>query len=271
LPPEPKRVVVLAEPETLFLPNFVARLAELHPLVAIVEVPGRPLRASLEKARAAFGPAGVAALGASEVAARVVDRVSPRRFYSLAKVARRLGIPHVRVPDLHGPECYEALERFRPDVVFAQVNKLVRPELLQRATFWNKHCSLLPRHAGVFPVFWALLEGDRELGVTVHVMNEEFDGGEILQQAAIPAAGQTFFGGYHALYDLAAPLLAAALRGEGEAPDRSGVEGSYVGFPTPQDRAAFRARGARLGRPFRLHAPVSLSEERYAAAPVASS
>jgi len=257
--PDRKRVVVLAEPEALFLPDCIARLAELYPIAAIVEVPGPPLKKSLERGRRTFGPAALAAIVASEALARIVDRVSKDRFYSLRKVANRLSIPYERVSGLHAQDCYDAIARHRPDVVLTQVSSLIRPELLQRSTFWNKHCALLPAYAGVFPVFWALLEGQEELGVTIHEMDEEFDRGPILGQAAIPARSHTFFSGYHELFDLVAPLVDAALRGQRQlVPDRTGIEPSYYSFPTPTDRAAFRSRGLRFGVPFRLHLPIRL-------------
>jgi methionyl-tRNA formyltransferase len=206
----------------------------------------------------------------AEAAARIVDRLSPDRFYSLAKVARRLGIPYEKVSGLHAPDCTEAIDRHRPDVVFAQVSRLIRPELLQRVTFWNKHCALLPSYGGVFPVFWALLKGEDELGVTIHQMDEEFDRGPILQQASMSAAGHTFFSAYHALHDEAAPLVDRALRGAvlppgGARPDRAR---SYFGFPEAADRKAFVSRGKRFGFPFRLHAPVKLQRQPPTAAGV---
>ena len=257
--PDPKRVIVLAEPEALFLPDCVARLAQLHPIAAIIEVPGPPLRRSLERGRRTFGLATLAAIVASEVLARVVDRVSRDRFYSLRKIADRLAIPYERVSGLHAQDCFDAIARHRPDVVVTQVSSLIRPELLQRGTFWNKHCALLPGYAGVFPVFWALLHRQEELGVTIHEMDEEFDRGPILAQAAIPARAHTFFSGYHELFDLVAPLVDAALRGQTQlVPVRTGIEPSYYSFPTPADRAAFRSRGLRFGVPFRLHPPIRL-------------
>jgi methionyl-tRNA formyltransferase len=255
-----KRVVVLAEPETLFLPNFLAQLAVRHPLTAIVEVPSPPLKRTLPNVHETFGTGGVCSLVVSEVVARVLDRVAPRRFYSLRKVARALDIPYEKVSGLHAPDCFAALERHRPDVVLTQVSRRVRPELLQRATFWNKHCSLLPAYAGVYPVFWALLQKESKLGVTVHEMDEEFDRGRVLQQTSITADGHSFFSAYHELFDLAAPLVDRALRGEILAADAS-TQGkrSYYGFPTRAERAAFRRAGRSIGLPFRLHPAVALN------------
>ncbi|MFB6441214.1 methionyl-tRNA formyltransferase [Streptomyces sp. NPDC056411] len=51
----------------------------------------------------------------------------------------------------------------------------------------NIHCSLLPRYRGPAPVLWAIRNGDPELGVTAHRMNEEFDAGPVLaQRAGVP-------------------------------------------------------------------------------------
>jgi hypothetical protein len=256
-----KRVVVLAEPESLFLPNSIAQLARLHPLTAIVEVPPPPLRVSVKRGWNAFGPVVMSLVVAAEAVARIVDRLSRNRYYSLRKVADRLGIPYERVSGLHAPDCVAAITRHRPDVVFAQVSRRVRPELLALAPFWNKHCSLLPGHAGVFPVFWTLLDEQAELGVTIHVMDEEFDRGPILQQARIPRDGQSFFGAYRALYDQVAPLLDRALRDDAQTTwePSPAIEPSYHSFPTPADRAEFRRKGRRFGFPFRLQPPVEIA------------
>jgi len=51
----------------------------------------------------------------------------------------------------------------------------------------NIHTSLLPRYRGPAPVLWAIRNGDPEIGVTIHRMDERFDTGPILvQRAGIP-------------------------------------------------------------------------------------
>ena len=46
----------------------------------------------------------------------------------------------------------------------------------------NLHYSLLPKHRGVYPVNWAIQEGDVETGVTFHLVNEKIDQGKIIGQ-----------------------------------------------------------------------------------------
>ena len=50
----------------------------------------------------------------------------------------------------------------------------------------NGHPSLLPRYRGPFPVAWAVRNGESEIGLTYHVMDAEFDTGNLLAQTTIP-------------------------------------------------------------------------------------
>jgi len=48
------------------------------------------------------------------------------------------------------------------------------------------HPSLLPRHRGPNPYFWAIDSGDAEAGVTLHTLAPEYDTGTVLLQRALP-------------------------------------------------------------------------------------
>ena len=50
----------------------------------------------------------------------------------------------------------------------------------------NGHPSLLPRYRGPFPVAWAVRNGEREIGLSYHVMDGQFDTGNLLAQKSIP-------------------------------------------------------------------------------------
>ena len=49
----------------------------------------------------------------------------------------------------------------------------------------NVHPSLLPKYKGLYAVEQALDSGDKETGCTVHYVNEELDGGEIIDQSKV--------------------------------------------------------------------------------------
>ena len=50
----------------------------------------------------------------------------------------------------------------------------------------NIHDSLLPAYAGFSPLIWALINGEKEVGVTAHMMDAELDAGDIVLQRAVP-------------------------------------------------------------------------------------
>jgi methionyl-tRNA formyltransferase len=57
----------------------------------------------------------------------------------------------------------------------------------------NGHPSVLPRHRGPYPFAWAVREGDTELGMTYHLMDEDFDTGPILAQGSRPMPDEVNF------------------------------------------------------------------------------
>jgi len=86
----------------------------------------------------------------------------------------------------------DALGGYRLDllVVYGFNWKLPRSVLrVPRAGVINVHSSLLPKYRGPAPVLWAIRNGDPEIGLTVHRMDEQFDTGPILAQpGGIPLA-----------------------------------------------------------------------------------
>ncbi|MFN4132114.1 MAG: methionyl-tRNA formyltransferase [Caldimicrobium sp.] len=81
------------------------------------------------------------------------------------------------------------LKEINPDliVVFAY-GKILPKEVLEipKEGCWNIHLSLLPKYRGASPVQWALLNGEKETGVTIMLMDEGMDTGPILLQKKLP-------------------------------------------------------------------------------------
>ena len=77
----------------------------------------------------------------------------------------------------------EELRALKPDViVVAAYGKLLPKALLEipKIAVINVHSSILPQYRGAAPINWAVLNGDRETGVTIQYMAEELDTGDIL-------------------------------------------------------------------------------------------
>lgn len=54
---------------------------------------------------------------------------------------------------------------------------IIKKEVLERNIIINIHYSLLPKYRGLHSTVWALLNNERYLGLTVHLMNESIDDG----------------------------------------------------------------------------------------------
>ena len=72
-------------------------------------------------------------------------------------------------------------------LVVAAYGQILRPDTLYAATkgAWNVHASLLPRYRGAAPVERAIMNGERETGVSIIHMDEGLDTGPIALQRAV--------------------------------------------------------------------------------------
>lgn len=62
---------------------------------------------------------------------------------------------------------------------------------------FNLHASLLPRYRGAAPINWAIINGERESGVTTFLLNEHIDEGAILLQESTPILPDDNAGSLH--------------------------------------------------------------------------
>ncbi|MFI6097660.1 methionyl-tRNA formyltransferase [Lentzea sp. NPDC051213] len=90
------------------------------------------------------------------------------------------------------PEDQELLDRLKaadPDVIVAcNWRTWIPPQVFalpKRGTL-NVHDSLLPKYAGFSPLIWALLNDEKEVGVTAHMMDDTLDAGDIVFQRSVP-------------------------------------------------------------------------------------
>jgi methionyl-tRNA formyltransferase len=101
------------------------------------------------------------------------------------KLAEKNGIPVFDPPSLKNAKISEEIAKLRPHlIVVAAYGKILPKEILEIPKYGpiNVHFSLLPKFRGASPVQQAILEGEKETGVTLMLMNEKLDAGEIIAQ-----------------------------------------------------------------------------------------
>ena len=101
--------------------------------------------------------------------------------------AAKYGIPHVRVPHKDEDKMIELFTVWRVDlIIVAGYMRVIKNPSKFPAPMINVHPSLLPKYKGLHAVEQAMEAGDEYTGCTVHYVNEELDGGEIIIQGQVP-------------------------------------------------------------------------------------
>lgn len=133
---------------------------------------------------------------------------------SVADLAEKHGIP-VIIRNRPDDELVDRLKEVAPDIIVANNWRTwMPPEIYNLPVHGtlNIHDSLLPAYAGFSPLIWALINGEPEVGVTAHLMDEELDAGDIVIQRSVAVGPtDTTTDLFHRTVDLIAPVTTEAL------------------------------------------------------------
>ncbi len=106
----------------------------------------------------------------------------------LVQACERAHVPLERCRDANAVAFASRLAQLAPDLVLVAGWPRVLGEALRRVArsgIVNFHPSLLPCYRGRHPLFWAILRGEPEVGITLHHVTAEVDAGPILLQRAV--------------------------------------------------------------------------------------
>lgn len=135
------------------------------------------------------------------------------------------------------------LMQFQPDTVLVKTFPWKIPaELLPipKWGFYNFHYAPLPAYKGANPLFWMIKNGDKEGGVTVHRMTENFDEGPIVLKSKFPLQNNTTFGmftaqlGYNGV-ELTGQLLMGLQNGSLIEEAQDTTQGNWYNRPEQKD------------------------------------
>ena len=94
---------------------------------------------------------------------------------------------------LKSPEFVDTLKSLAADLQIVVAFRML-PEVvwsMPRLGSVNLHGSLLPQYRGAAPINWAVINGEKETGVTTFLLQQEIDTGEILLQESFPIGKMT--------------------------------------------------------------------------------
>jgi len=253
------RTVAVTQSDPFFTGRFfatflpAARAAGVDVVEIVLLANFNESRVALARRLAGFyPPSDLARLAARYARALVDDRRGRAR--SVEAVAAAHGVPLRTLDDINDPAYLETLPARQVDVLLS----VAAPQILRAAALsaaprtLNVHSGRLPRYRGMMPTFWALLDGEPAVTVTVHEMAERLDAGPVLAEIEVP------IGPRDSAFDVSrnakevagrevATLLATVGTDRWPAARPIDIEqGAYHGFPTRADARRLRSAGRRM-------------------------
>ena len=125
-------------------------------------------------------------------------------------------LPVLQPEKLKSPEFFEALKNLNPDLQVVVAFRML-PEIIwsfpPMGTL-NVHGSLLPQYRGAAPINWAIINGEKQTGVTTFQLQHAIDTGNILLQAPIEISANMTAGELHdTMKEVGAALLVKTIEG----------------------------------------------------------
>ncbi len=216
------RIVFMGTP-SFAVPSLQALVEKGHDLAAVVTQPDRP------KGR-----------GKKEAPPPVKE------------LARSYKLPVFQPLRIRDEDFIELLRGFAPEVIaVVAFGRILPPDILSIPRYGcvNVHASLLPSYRGAAPIHWAVINGEKETGVTTMYIDEGLDTGDMILQQAVQIDDQDNVGIVHdRLAVLGARLLVETidLIAHGKAPRiRQPDSASYAPLLKAEDELIVWDRPAR--------------------------
>ncbi len=119
---------------------------------------------------------------------------SPVKEYALSQ-----HIPVLQPEKLKDPEFVEQLRSYKADLQIVTAFRML-PEVvwaMPRLGTFNVHGSLLPQYRGAAPINWAVINGEKETGLTTFMLKHEIDTGNMILQERIAIGEDEDVGSVH--------------------------------------------------------------------------
>lgn len=117
----------------------------------------------------------------------VVIMVHNKKDCGALKRAAKFGIPHCYVNAKDEDKMIELFKAWDVDlIILAGYMRIIKNPAAFPVPIINVHPSLLPKYKGLHAVEQAINNGEEFTGCSVHYVNEELDGGEVIMQSEVP-------------------------------------------------------------------------------------
>lgn len=109
-------------------------------------------------------------------------------FSALKEYALQHNIPILQPENLKEESFIKTLNEWQPDIQVVVAFRILPESVwkIPKLGTFNLHTSCLPQYRGAAPIQWAIINGEKETGVTTFLIDSQIDTGNILLQEKIP-------------------------------------------------------------------------------------
>ena len=125
-------------------------------------------------------------------------------------------LPITQPEKLKSPEFFAQIQAWQPDLQIVVAFRMLPESIWSFPPMGtlNVHSSLLPKYRGAAPINWAIINGEKETGVTTFKLQHAIDTGDILLQERIPISPDMTAGALHdIMMEVGAQTLVTTLKG----------------------------------------------------------
>jgi len=178
------------------------------------------------------------------------------------KFASERGLDILQPSSLKDPDFINDIKELSPDLIVVVAFRILPKNIFKIPKYGsiNLHASLLPKYRGAAPINWAIINGERETGVTTFFLQEKVDTGNIIMQKRIDITSDDTAGTLHdklkvlgaqVLFDTVDliensggnPPVSKQNNGEATPAPKIFKEDCRINFDTPVDRVYDFIRG----------------------------
>lgn len=164
------------------------------------------------------------------------------QYSPVKETALEYKIPVYQPNRVKEEEFQSALREIAPDVIVVAAFGQILPESILNLPKYgciNVHASLLPRYRGAAPIQWAVINGEKESGVTIMYMEKGLDTGDMLGKTVVPIEEKETGASLHdKLAQAGGPLLLEILdqieKGSAVRIKQKDEESTYAGMLTKE-------------------------------------
>ena len=146
-----------------------------------------PLRRLVEKQKTCDA-CGYEVVGVVTMPDKIINKRGTQLLMSPVKqYAVEVGLPVLQPESLKDEVFQEALRNWNADLQIVVAFRMLPESVwnMPRLGTFNLHASLLPQYRGAAPINWAIINGDKETGVTTFFLKHEIDTGDVIYRDVV--------------------------------------------------------------------------------------